>query len=134
MQLLLKYGLPFTTVTISHKDRAVDIPDILVDTGSVSTIISADVLAPIGITPLPEDALSTIRGVGGSEVVFSRRVDFLRIGNCSIAAFEVEVGGMDYGFQINGILGMDALTRIGAIVDLQNMEMQFARNAESRER
>lgn len=129
MHLLLKYGLPFTTVTISHGNSTVDIPDILVDTGSGSTIMSADVLASIGIAPLPEDTLSTIRGVGGSEVVFSRQVDSLRIGPCSIAAFAVEIGGMDYGFKIKGILRMDLLTRVGAIINLQDMEIEFTGNA-----
>lgn len=76
MQLLLRYGLPFTTVTISYGGATIDIPDILVDTGSGSTILSADILGPIGITPLPEDTLSTIRGVGGNEVVFSGFTNF----------------------------------------------------------
>ncbi|MBC8235313.1 hypothetical protein H8E77_37685, partial [bacterium] len=55
--------------------------------------------------PIAEDVLHTIRGVGGSEVVFTRRVDYLKVGEHSIADFEIEVSGMDYGLKINGIFG-----------------------------
>jgi len=54
-----------------------------------------------------------IHGVGGTEVVFSRQVDKLQVGQQGIERFKIEVGGMDYGFRINGILGMDFLEAQG---------------------
>ncbi len=30
---------------------------------------------------------------------------------------------MDYGFDIDGIIGIDLLTKIGVIIDLQRMEI-----------
>ena len=74
---------------------------------------------------MPEDRLSTIRGVGGSEVVFRRRVDCLQVGEKGLVNFDLEVGGMDYGFAINGILGMDFLTESKAIIDLHTMRLTF---------
>ncbi len=124
MKLSLKYDLPFTTATIAYKRATLEIPDVLVDTGSASTVLAADIVAAVQITPIAEDVLHTIRGVGGSEVVFTRRIDYLKVGERSIADFEIEVGGMDYGFQINGILGMDFLTQIGAIINLQEMRIE----------
>lgn len=126
MRLSLKHNLPFVTITVAYKGSAIDIPNVLVDTGSGTTIVSSDVLASIQIMPAPEDTLYTIRGVGGSEAVFARLIDYVRIGERSIADFEIQVGGMDYGFQINGILGMDFLTRAGAIINLQQMTIEFA--------
>lgn len=41
--------------------------------------------------------------------------------------FTIEVGVMDYGFDINGILGMDFLIETGAIIDLARMEIIVAR-------
>lgn len=35
------------------------------------------------------------------------------------------VGGMDYGFEINGILGMDFLKRARAIIDLGKLIIEF---------
>lgn len=125
MQLSLKYDLPFVTVEIAYKDQRTEIPHVLVDTGSGSTVMSADMVAKAGIFPSPEDVLYNIRGVGGNEAVFSRKVDFLQIGERRMAAFEIEIGGMDYGFEINGILGMDFLLKAGAIINLQEMKIEF---------
>ena len=125
-QLSLKDDLPFTTVTVAYQGAALDIQHVLVDTGSATTILAADIVASIQIVPLPGDILHTIRGVGGTEVVFTRRVDSLQVGKRSLPDFEIEVGGMDYGFEINGILGMDVLTRTYAIINLTEMSLTFA--------
>ena len=125
-RLSLKYDLPFTTVSMAYNGIPIEISDVLVDTGSASTILAADILVNVQIIPRAEDILHAIHGVGGSEVVFTRRIDHLRVGECSIADFEIEVGGMDYGFKINGILGMDFLTRAGAIINLREMRIEFA--------
>jgi len=126
MQLLLKDNLPFATVTVAHQGLTAEISNVLIDTGSGTTILAADAVQAIQVTPSPEDTLYTIRGVGGSEVVFARHVDSLQLGECTLNNFEVEIGGMDYGFEINGILGMDFLTQAGAIINLRDMKIEFA--------
>ncbi len=127
MQLLLKDELPFVVVTVEYKGRTVDIPEVLVDTGSASTILAADRLIEIGVEPSADDVLHTIRGVGGVEVVYLRKVDALKVGESRVAGFELEVGGMDYGFEINGILGMDFLRSVGAIINLSEMRLGFSK-------
>lgn len=47
MQLWLQDKLPFTTVSIAYKGSAIDVPNVLIDTGSVGTIIAADIVAAI---------------------------------------------------------------------------------------
>ncbi len=74
---------------------------------------------------LKEDLLFTIRGVGGTEVVFTRKIDYLQLGEHKLSNFDVEIGGMDYGFEINGILGMDFLRRTGAIINLRELRIDF---------
>jgi hypothetical protein len=126
MELQLRDNLPFAQVRVVYQGATIEISDVLVDTGSASTILAADVVAAIQLTPLPDDSLYTIRGVGGVEVVFTRRIDSLQLGDQSISDFEIEIGGLDYGFEINGILGMDFLTQIGAIINLREMQIGFA--------
>ncbi len=126
MQLTLKDNLPFVTVVVTHKGQAIEITNVLVDTGSGSTILSADAMQVIQITPSPEDTLYIIRGIGGNEVVYSHRVENIRIGEGNISNFEIEIGGMDYGFEINGIIGMDYLVQTGAIINLQDTIIEFA--------
>ncbi len=127
MQLLLRDNIPFVSIFVIYKDTSIEIPSVLVDTGSATTILSADLVQIIQITPSPEDSLYTIRGVGGSEVVFSRKVDYLKLGEYFINDFEIEIGGMDYGFEINGILGMDFLVQAGTIINLRDMKIEFNR-------
>ena len=126
MRLTLKDDLPFVRITASYHDAEIDIPDVLLDTGSATTILSADQVAQIGIVPEPTDTLYTIRGVGGIETVFTRRIAQIRIGQQQVCDFEIEVGGMDYGFEIQGILGMDFLLQAGAIIDLCDLLLRFS--------
>jgi predicted aspartyl protease len=125
MQLFLKDDLPFTSIKLEYCDKTIEVTDVLIDTGSASTILSADIVAQIGITPEPSDSLHIVRGVGGTEVVFTRQIDRLQIDQQSLTKFEIEVGGMDYGFGINGILGMDFLTRAGAVINLCDLKLEF---------
>lgn len=60
------------------------------------------------------------------EFVFTKRVDHLAIGELQVNDFKIEVGAMDYGFSMDGILGMDFLIAIGAIIDLHRMEVTSA--------
>lgn len=126
MRLTLKYSLPFVTVTLTYRQAEIEVSHVLVDTGSARTVFAADVVAQVGLIPEPEDTLLIVRGVGGAEVVFTRLVDRLQVGYQAVEQFEVEIGGMDYGFEINGILGMDFLTRTGAIINLHRLQLEFS--------
>jgi len=125
MRLTLEYGLPFITVALTYRGKQIEALNVLVDTGSARTTFAADVVAQIGLIPEPEDALLTVRGVGGAEIVFTRLVDRVQVGRRAVEQFEVEIGGMDYGFEINGILGMDFLTHTGAIINLHQLQLEF---------
>jgi hypothetical protein len=54
-----------------------------------------------------------------------RRVDRLAVGDRGLDNFDVEIGEMDYGFEIGGILGMD-FRAARAIVDLGSLTIEFA--------
>jgi hypothetical protein len=97
-----------------------------VDTGSENTVLAGDVVAAIHLVPLPTDLVYTIRGIGGIETVFGRQVDYFQIGERILTDFSIQIGSMDYGFEINGILGMDFLTQAGAIINLRELCIEFA--------
>jgi predicted aspartyl protease len=126
MLLTLRDELPFVTVSVTHNGQSIDVPDVLVDTGSASTLLTADLAAHIGIVPEPSDRLRTLRGVGGRELVFARRVQRFAVGHRGLDDFEIEIGGMDYGFAINGILGMDFLRQTAAVLNLNALTLEYA--------
>lgn len=43
----------------------------------------------------------------------------------AITDFEVNVGAMDYGMDLNGILGMDFLLTAGAVINLSTLNLTF---------
>ena len=88
-------------------------------------IINADLAADAGVYVSPTDTLRRLRGVGGHEHVFTGRIDRLAIGDHGLDDFEVEVGEMDYGFRIGGILGMDFLRTAQAVIDLGQLMIDF---------
>ena len=125
MQLTLQDDLPFVRVTLAYRGRTVDIDQVLLDTGSASSIFAARAVAPIDVLPEMTDTVYTVRGIGGTEAVFTRQIEGVSIETQTITDFEIEVGGMNYGFNIDGILGMDFLTRAGAIINLHNLTLEF---------
>ncbi len=125
MQLLLVHDLPFVSVQIDYRDAMLDIPHILLDTGSATTLLSADIAEKVGITPHPDDRLRNVYGVGGIETVFMRRLDSIQVEGSSLRSFVVDIGGMDYVRDVNGILGMDFLLKTGAVIDLAHRTVEF---------
>jgi hypothetical protein len=125
MKIRLEHGLAYLEVVLTFRGRSLSIRDTILDTGSASTIFSADRLLEIGIVPEPEDALHRLRGVGGTEFAFTKRLDFLAVEDRKVPDFEIEVGAMDYGFPADGILGLDYLLRAGALIDLQSLNLRL---------
>jgi hypothetical protein len=119
MRLDLRHDLPFVSIALTYRGSTLVLQDVLVDTGSGTTILSADAVAAVGLVPEPTDILRTLRGVGGREVVFTRVVDVIQLDTTTIDKPLVEIGGMDYGFAISGILGTDLLQRTGAVIDFK---------------
>jgi predicted aspartyl protease len=124
IKLQLKYGLPFVTLDLIHNGKVLHIEDVLIDTGSAGTILKMDVVEEIGITIDLQDNIETISGVGGKEFVYIKKVEGLKLGELEVTDFEAEIGVMDYGFDINGIVGMNFLKAVSAIIDLDNMEIR----------
>lgn len=126
MRLQIRGELPFITLTLVHRGSVTSVENVLVDTGSASTVLNADVVALVGVLPEPGDRVRALRGVGGREFVFTHRIDRLEVDGRGLSDFEVEVGEMDYGFEIGGILGMDFLRSTGAILNLRKLTLEYA--------
>jgi predicted aspartyl protease len=125
VQLISRHELVFVTATITHRGVTVTIPDVLVDTGVASTVINADLAADAGIYLEPTDLLRRLRGVGGHEHVFVRKLDRLAIGGRGIDDFAIAIGELSHGLDIGAILGMDFLRAAKALIDLGSLTIEF---------
>ena len=64
-----------------------------------------------------------IIGVGGKELVITKRIDAVMLGEMELCDVDVQIGAMSYGFPIQGIIGLNFLLRVGAVIDLERLEI-----------
>jgi hypothetical protein len=126
MNIRIQDGLPFVALSVLYRERSLLLENVVLDTGSAGTILAADRLSEIGLSYAPDDEVRRIRGVGGVEFVFTKAVEQISVGELVTTNYVVEVGGMDYGFAIDGILGTDFLLAVGAVIDLAALRVYGA--------
>lgn len=124
-RLMIEDDLLLTDMIVSFKGKSVRLHRVLVDTGSGGTIISTDLAETIGIIAEEDDMIYRITGVGGSEFVFSKKVDSIRLGDVEANNFIIEVGAMNYGFSLEGIIGLDLLQDLKAIINIDKLLIEF---------
>ncbi len=123
MQIRIENGLAYVSAKITYQNREITLLKVIIDTGSSGTLFSLDKLESIGIKPEPNDLIHRISGIGGSEFVFVKQVDKITVGELQLIDFDIEVGAMDYGFDLDAIIGMDFLLQTNAIIDLLQLEI-----------
>lgn len=123
MNIDIRDGLPFIAVTLTHRGQSLTLQRVLLDTGSAGSLFATEDLLNINVRLEPHDALRRICGVGGSEFVFVKTLDGLAAGSLQVAHFAVEVGALDYGFDLQGILGMDFLLQAKATINLDQFTL-----------
>ncbi|MBN1071324.1 hypothetical protein FDB55_09035 [Clostridium botulinum] len=128
VNLKYRYGLPFCSISLVYKNKEMELDNVLVDTGSGGTLLKMDKVEGIGVVIEEDDTIETIEGVGGIEFVYKKNIDELIIGDIRVKNFKVEIGVMDYGFDIDGIIGIDFLKKINALIDLDKMEIQVRKS------
>lgn len=123
MKIRVEDGLLYITVSLTYRGQSLQIEKALLDTGSAGTVFSADSVLAIGLRYEMSDSVHRIRGVGGAEFVFSKQIDRLAVNELEVRDVVVEIGAMDYGFEIDGIVGLDFLLHVGALIDLAHLEI-----------
>lgn len=123
MKLHYDYGLPFAEVEFFNGDESIKLSKVLIDTGSATTIISTETAISLGLGPQLDDELNLVRGVGGVETVYEKYVEKIILDTAILKKFKVDVGAMQYGFEIDAIVGMDILEKAKAVVDFYEMTL-----------
>lgn len=124
MNFLEEYGLPFVPVKNHYRGRVLELRKMLLDTGSASTLLKADIVGDIGIVPEGNDMVDTIRGMGGIEYVYTKTLNGIELDGQLVTSFRVEIGSMEYGLEIDGILGYDFMKVAGLIIDTRRQTVK----------
>lgn len=123
MKLNVRYGLPFVEAVFIHRGREMAVPNVLIDTGSATTLLSAEIALEVGLEPELTDIIHTMRGIGGKEFVYEKKIDKLMLDSASVQHYTIQIGDMDYGLDINGIIGTDFLMETKIIIDMGEKEL-----------
>jgi hypothetical protein len=123
VKIRVEGGLLYVSAELVYQTRKLTLSEVILDTGSATTLFSADEVSKLGLVPQPDDPVLRVRGVGGSEFVLSKRLDSLSLGDLTVSSFPIQIGAMDYGFPIQGLIGLDFLMQAGAVIDLANLEL-----------
>jgi len=127
LKIKLENGLSYISVTLSYQGREKTFEKMLLDTGSMGTLFAIEKVDSIDLLPEYNDRIREICGIGGREYVFSKTVDYLISGEMMVENFEVEIGDINYGIEMDGICGLDFLLQSKAIIDLEKLELTHSR-------
>jgi hypothetical protein len=116
--------LPFISVVIHANGRKLPLQRVLLDTGSARTTFRTDDLTKIGVTLHLEDRVGYMRGIGGTEAFVAKQVQAVEVGDLIASPFNIQLGELNYGIPMNGILGLDFLLQTGAVIDLNALEIR----------
>jgi predicted aspartyl protease len=122
-QIKLIEGLPFVVVRLTANNLNVVVEQVLIDTGSAECVFQTDIVAKIGVAPSLNDSIVFMKGIGGEEAVLRKSIHSIEIENLIVQPFRIQIGSLDYGMRIDGILGTDFLQKTGAKIDFANLTL-----------
>ncbi len=116
-------GLAFVSVVLHANNRQIHIDNVLLDTGSGGSVFRTHDLEDIGVMLERSDQLRFLTGIGGQEPVIEKRIDRIEVGNLSLSPYTIELGAVQYGYNIRGVLGMAFLLHVGATINFRDLTL-----------
>jgi predicted aspartyl protease len=126
MKLDYRDGLLFASIEIIYKGNSKIIKDVVIDTGAAGSIISPDCVDDINIFAEVNDRIMEYYGVGGStHSAFVKKIDGIKIGSKCLNNIDIDFGLIDQNGEINGLIGLDILVNLGAIINLEKLTIEI---------
>lgn len=120
IDLKLRHSLLFCNLDIDIDDNILHFDNVLIDTGSATTLINSDYISLDG-----SEEFISIYGVGGYETVLNKHFNKIIIDNFPIDNIDLSVGELDYGIKIDMLIGLDLLSKLNANINIKDMTMSF---------
>ncbi|QDH22640.1 retropepsin-like aspartic protease [Saccharibacillus brassicae] len=122
MNIEYRDGLLFTEITVHFNKKKKVISNVVIDTGASHSLISQDEVDEIGIQVSMDDEIITSYGIGGKEHAFSKKIEGIQIGDCTLEDVYIDFTSFKY-HNINGLLGLDVLTKGEFNIDLRAFQL-----------
>lgn len=120
IKLRYQNTLLFCTLDLIINNKELHFDNVLIDTGSATTLINSDYIRLDGT-----EELIDIHGVGGYEAVLLKNFENFSIADQLIKNITLTVGDLDYGIDIDLLIGLDLLKILNADINIKNMTLCF---------
>ena len=109
-------NLLFCSLDLIIVNQPLHLKNVLIDTGSATTVINADYVLLDGT-----EIVNQVRGVGGFEQILTKNYSTLNINGYLLNNTCMSIGDMDYGIDMDLLLGLDMLKALNADISIKNM-------------
>jgi predicted aspartyl protease len=123
LKLQYRNGLLFASIKISYHGNSTIVDNVVIDTGATSSIIELSAIEDLGIRFTKDDEIETFYGVNGMFSYIKRTADYIALGDKSANDYTFYVGSIDE--TINGLIGLDLLIKLNAVINLKEMKISF---------
>lgn len=110
--------LLFCSICIKINNQVLNLDNVLIDTGSATTLINADYITLDGT-----EKIRNAQGVGGYERILKKNINTIEIDNTKLNNISLSIGDMDYGIDIDLLVGLDILKALDAEINLKDMQL-----------
>ncbi|WP_039657423.1 aspartyl protease family protein [Clostridium tyrobutyricum] len=112
--------LLFCSLDLRINRRNLHLENVLIDTGSATTLINADYILLDG-----NEKIKNAQGIGGYERILVKNFEMLKLNDIVIKDVSLSIGDMDYGIDIDLLIGLDILKILNANINIKNMTLEL---------
>lgn len=116
MEIYFYDGLICTSLKIQNNGYTKIINNVVIDTGAVESILSSKAVHEIGIKVTASDETAVTRGAGGAKMRYFYKT--IEVSNVVFNNIKMDFDNIDPSGEINGLIGLDLLTSLHAVIDI----------------
>jgi len=114
-----------TDIGIFFNGKSRILQNVVIDTGAVQSILNSEFVSDIGIKAEYVDEFMKTHGIGGEMMFFCRKIEKLKLGDFEFTDIDVDFGVIDPSGNIQGLIGLDLLKLIRAVIDVEIPEVKL---------
>ena len=114
--------LLFCSLDLKINNQNLHFENVLIDTGSATTLINADYILLDG-----NEKIKNAQGIGGYEKILVKNFETLKLNDIALKNICLSIGDMDYGIDIDLLIGLDILKILNANINVKNMTLELNR-------